>query len=263
MFPRSKKFRLAWLPPRALSKALRAFGALGALGAFAALALCEPALARQSVANADRGHVEVRIAALETNRLAIDGRRIATVVPSVEGALSIKKDEALGALYFTLARPQGTGTVTLFVTDDQGTTYTLLLLPRAIAGEDILITPPVASASGATSPKTRAATHDRQIKDLVLIMADESASPASGDVVAVNKEIPLWREARLVLVSRLVQGAFVGEKYRLLNVSGAPMVLAEQELYRKGVEAVAVQHHNLAPQEATDIFIVRDRGSDE
>ena len=83
MFPRSKKSLSAILLLTSL--------------------LATEAGATQVVENADRGHVQVNISVNETNRLAIDGRRIANVVPSVKGVLAGQKDEALGAYYFTLA----------------------------------------------------------------------------------------------------------------------------------------------------------------
>jgi hypothetical protein len=75
MFPRSKKSLSAILLLTSL--------------------LATEAGATQVVENADRGHVQVNISVNETNRLAIDGRRIANVVPSVKGVLAGQKDEAL------------------------------------------------------------------------------------------------------------------------------------------------------------------------
>ena len=50
--------------------------------------------------------------------------------------------------------------------------------------------------------------------------------------------VPLWNEARFVLV-RMLEGALVGEKYQLTNVSKQRMVIDERELYRRGVIAIA------------------------
>jgi conjugal transfer pilus assembly protein TraK len=49
----------------------------------------------------------------------------------------------------------------------------------------------------------------------------------------------------------------------LTNVSAAPMRLAEAELYKAGVLAVAIESLNLAPGEATNVFVVRERGASE
>lgn len=187
------------------------------------------------------------------------------MVPSVKGVLAGQKDEALGAYYFTLASESpNQGTVTVFVSDEKGVTYKLILVPRPVAGEEILIRPP----SEKVTPSSRAAadgrtvSYQRRIKDLMLVMADDELKD-SVETIAVNKEVPLWKEGRLILVAKYMDGGVVGEKYRLTNVSPSEMLLVEQELYRRGVRAIAVEHHTLMQGDGTDIYIVRERKDNE
>ncbi len=216
----------------------------------------------QIVADADRDHVQVHISASEQNRLAIEGRRIASVVPSQRGVLSVQKDEALGALYFTLASTSASpGTVTLFVTDDKAVTYKLILVPRPIAGEEVILRPPVDKAARAAATQGKAASFQRRLKDLMLLMADGD-TPGGAERIAVNRLVPLWKEARLVFVAKYLHGDLVGEKYRLTNISPSTMVVAEQELFRRGVLAVAVDQHTLQTGEGTDVFVARERGDE-
>lgn len=227
--------------------------------------LATEASATQLVENADRGHVQVNISVNETNRLAIEGRRIANVVPSVKGVLAGQKDEALGAYYFTLASESSNhGTVTVFVSDEKGVTYKLILVPRPVAGEEIVIRPPSekATPSGRAAADGRTVSYQRRVKDLMLVMADDELKD-SVESVAVNKDVPLWKEGRLTLVAKYMDGDMVGEKYRLTNVSPSEMLLVEQELYRRGVRAVAVEHHTLMQGDGTDIYIVRERKDNE
>lgn len=224
--------------------------------------------ATQVIEGADRSHVQVNISAKEQNRLAVEGRRIASVVPSQKDVISVVKDEALGALYFTLASDTpSVGTVTLFVSDDKGVTYKVILVPRPVSGEEIILRPPgekggPASAAPRTTADGRAVSYQRKIKDLVLVMADP-ALQESVESIAVNKEVPLWKEGRLVLLAKYLDGDLVGEKYRLTNVSPSDMLLVEQELYRRGVRAVAIEHHTLPAGDGTDIFLVRERKENE
>ncbi len=223
--------------------------------------------ATQLIENSNTQHVQVNMSARETNRLAVEGRRIVNVVPGQAGMLKAKKDEAKGALYFSLdPETPATGTVTLFVDDDQGITYKLILVPRAISGQEIVLRPPAEKAAAATrtnSADGREATYARRIKDLVLLMSDDELQDSAADKIDVNKEVPLWKEAKLVLSSKYLMGAFVGEKYRLTNISSNDMLLVEQELYRRGVRAVSVKNQTLAPGNATDIYIVRERKENE
>lgn len=188
-------------------------------------------------------------------------------MPGQAGHIKGKKDEAQGVLYFTLD-PEApvNGTVTLFVTDDQNTTYKLILVPRPIAAEEVILRPPVdraAAAKKASAADGRATSYQRKLKDLVLVMADDELQDATVDKVDVNKEVPLWKEGRLILEAKFTHDDFVGEKYRLTNVSSTDMLLVEQELFRRGVRVVSVRNQTLAPGDSTYIYIVRERKDNE
>lgn len=209
--------------------------------------------------------MQVNISAKEQNRLAVEGRRLTSVVPSQKGVLTAIKDEEQGALYFTLASDSGAaGTITLFVSDDHKTTYKLILVPRPIAGEEIIIRPP-AAAAGAQRKQTadgRTISYQRRIKDLILAMADEDLR-GTVDCIKTNQDIPLWKEGHLVEQAKCMDGEYVGEIYTLTNVSQADMLLVEQELYRRGVLAVSIENHTLPMKESTAIYVVRGRKGNE
>ena len=230
------------------------------------LSLASGAPATQRVEGATEGHIEVNISAKEQNRLAVAGRHIVTVVPSAKGAISYQKDEAQGALYFALSDGlPGGSTVTLFVGDDRGQTYKIILVPKNIPGEEIILQPPQVREtrdSAAMSTGAKASSYQRRTKALMLLMADETPG-ARAQKTAINREIPLWKEGRLMFLSKVTEGEIVGESYHLTNTSPSRMALAEQELYRKGVRAVSIEHHTLAQGQSTHIFVVRDRGSHE
>jgi len=208
--------------------------------------------AAQLISGADTQRVQVDVSASETNRLSIAGRRITSVVPAQRGLISVQKDEAQGTLYFTMSGVRPDGPMTLFVSDDQSTTYTLILVPRPISGEDISVQPP-ADKIAAVKHDARAASYQRGIKNLILLMAGDGAGS-----VPVGKEIPLWQEGTLLFVAKFPGNDIVGEKYRLTNTSPTDLLLVEQELYRRGVLAVSVKNQTLAPGDSTDIFVVRE-----
>lgn len=224
--------------------------------------------ATQLIENSDREKVQVNISARESNRLAIEGRNIVSVVPGIPGQIAGKGGKDPSEFYFTLpADRQGDlGTISLLVKDDQGTSYKLTLVPRAISQEEIILRPPTSKGSSIKHGGVadgRAMSYERRIKDLVLIMSDDELEDSAVDKIEVNKEVPLWKEGRLVLASKYMLGSFVGEKYSLTNISKADMLLVEQELFRRGVRAVSVKNQTLAPGNSTDIFIVRERKENE
>lgn len=206
---------------------------------------------------------EYNVSSTEQNRLAIDGHRIKKVVPREKGTLISIKDKDDGALYFTFSNPDDTGSQTLFVTDDASNTYQLLLQPRRVPSASIVV--PAADAGRARSASratSRSSDYQAAIKQLVTDMAS-SGDAVPDDAVAINQVIPLWNEARLVLVARFPADEFVGESYVLTNTSGSDMVIAEQELYRPGVAEVSVEQQTLAPGDSTHVYIVRERENNE
>lgn len=219
------------------------------LSLLASLAL--PTYGTQLIPHADKTHQQAFISAQEQNRLAIAGRRIASVIPSQKGVISVIKDEALGALYFTLSNAQQLGSITLFVSDDAGATYKLILHPKSIPGEEIILQPSV------TEPRSQATDHgsyQSRIKDLAALMAEVGSSHK----VTINQEVKLWQESHFLLLSQYDEyPGLLGEKYRLTNISASSMELLEQEFYRTGVLAVAIEQHTLAPGESTHILIIR------
>ena len=223
--------------------------------------------ATQFIENSDKQHVQVNISARESNRLAVEGRRITNVVPGQPGLISYRKDEAQGVLYFTMVSDKPVvGTVTLFVSDDQNASYKLILVPRPIAAEEIIVRPPtekIFNPKRTSGGDGRAASYERRIKDLILTMADEDQQDGLADKVEINKEVPLWKEGRLILATKYIESDMVGEKYRLTNVSSTDMLLVEQELYRHGVRAISVKNQTLTPGDSTDIYIVRERKENE
>ena len=93
---------------------------------------------------------------------------------------------------------------------------------------------------------------------MLVAMASDRVPPEVR-VEEVNRPLQLWAEARLSLIRTYEGRGYVGEAYRLTNVSAAPMVLAEQEFDRDDgdVLAVAIEHHNLRPGDTTHVYVIR------
>lgn len=234
------------------------------------LGLTSASSATQTIDGADKAHVSVNVSAREVNRVAVLGRRITTAVPGQPGLLSYRKDEAYGALYLTLAATAAqaaTGPVTLFVTDEGGQTYKLILVPRSIPGEEIVIRPPADRSPMADRPagqlEARAASYQRHVKNMLVAMMSGRPEDASLEAVEVGRDVPLWKESRLTFVAKFIDPSYVGEKYRLVNTSNSDMLLAEPELYRRGVRAIVIKSQTLPPAGSTDIYIVRERNESE
>ena len=97
---------------------------------------------------------------------------------------------------------------------------------------------------------------DRTVRSLVAAMALEEP-PNNVEVRATKQEFALWENTYFVMIAVYNERELVGEKYVLTNTGKTPMRLVEQELYRKGVVAVAIENMQLDPGQSTNIYVVR------
>ena len=194
-----------------------------------------------------------------TAPLVPNGPSLPAVNPSGEVILECDKDR--GEIY---VKPVADGAkpINLFVSSGKAT-YTLVLKRVDMPADTIVIVDRTPTAAGASASKVagRAPNHERALKAMLVAMASDE--PGDLRVEDVNQPVQLWAEARFTLLRTFEGRELTGEKYLLVNVSQAPMVLAEEEFDRDGgdVVAVSIETHTLAPGESTNVFVIRFRES--
>lgn len=220
--------------------------------AFSATTAAVTAFALQTVDVSDgRSHL-VNISEKEMSRIAVDNGKIRRL-DFIDGELETKKDDAAGDYYLL---PLVKKPINIFVKTTSGQTHALILQPKDIPLETIILKEPASKEARRNGAVERAGSLELAVKRLVLAMA-RGEKPIEFDVLNVNQEIALWNEARFVLTERYVGRGLVGERYRLTNTSKSVMRLAEQELYKQGVVAVSIEAQVLNPGETTEVFIAK------
>ena len=73
----------------------------------------------------------------------------------------------------------------------------------------------------------------------------------------MNQEVTLWEGTKFILTATYQSRNMVGEKYRLHNISKETLRITEQELFRKGVMAVAIENLVLDPGQSTNVYVIR------
>lgn len=257
------------------------------------LALCVSGtcLADQVRAAKDGATIEAAIAKEAPTRIRIQGDRIVDVVGNVQsssgcdarGTEAMPSPAATPQLPAAPTNPRGDVVLTcnlekgeVFVTPAAGgdkpislfvssprATYTLRLRRADIEADTIVIDDHVSRKSNAAPDvrSQRSSTHVRSIKALLVAMVAENL-PAAYRAEEMDRPMALWQEAEFKLVRQVEGRDLLGEEYVLTNVSGKPMVLAEQEFDREegDVVAVAIERHNLQPGEATPVYVIRTDG---
>lgn len=186
----------------------------------------------------------------EPNLIRVEGRKIRRI-QGVEGEFVITPDKDTGAAYL---KPNTDKPIfSVFVADDAGRHWKLMLKVADVPAETLVIRDrdqKRAEGKAFLPDEPRNAAIRR-----VLLALSRDAEPEDMTARDSLEIIPLWNEARFVLVKTL-EGTLIGEKYQLTNVSNSRMIIDERELYRRGVLAVMVESLELEPGEATNIMVV-------
>lgn len=217
--------------------------------------------AMQVVDVVDGATVFVKISAKDQTRLRVDGGRIASLrLP--RGQLVMEPDDETGQVFITV--PETTkGPVHGYLTTEAGQTVTITLVPADIPIETIVFRPPTPPVRNPQAPFGRNGNpFEKDIKRLYGVMLNGEALDGV-EVREVQQPIALWKEASMVLERQFLTPTVLGECFRVTNVSKAQMVLGEQEFYRRGVNTVAIEQHNLAPGADTKVCLIRDKSVNE
>lgn len=217
-----------------------------------------PAFALQPLQGEEGKKHVVRIPSREMTRIAIDGGRLASF-RFRKDELEVQQDKDQGVVYVTpkVADKQ----ISVFAISASGATHELILQPvDTLPLESILIkdAPPRRSGkSGEGSVVDKASSFEQSIKRLMLIMLRGERESPDAAFEAMDQPLALWNETSFRQVARFTTRTLVGDVFWLKNVSNQPMKLAEQEFYKLGVLAVAIDSTLLRPGESTPVFVIR------
>lgn len=207
---------------------------------------------------------EIRISRKDFNRIAVFEGRVRTIKFKA-GELDVNADETTGSIFVL---PNVAGTISTFVITASGQAHQVNLIPSEISSQTIILREPkpdtaTQGKASANEPKAvsqrvdRANSYDTAVKRIVGAMA-RGEKLADLRYEEFNQEFQLWQGTRLWLISRYSGQTYTGENYRIQNTTQNTMRLDEREFYKPGVLAVSIEIHQLAPNEATDVFLVRE-----
>jgi len=230
------------------------------LGCAIVMALLRPriAAAAQQYEVTDGARIAVDIAADSLTRIAMGSGRIKEFWDN-DADLLIEVDDKDGSL---LVMPTSVGitnrAISLFVRDAAGRAYNLVATPRDIEAASIVLRAPRTPPASGQCVRSVAEPHVRTVKRLVRAMARRRPLGAY-DIEEATEEINLWSETRLLLLRRYIGAAHIGEIYRITNSSATPVVLVESEFLGlgDGIEAVALEAVEIAPEESSIVYVVR------
>lgn len=182
----------------------------------------------------------------EPNLLKVDGRKIKRVY-GTEGMFTVTPEQDTGVAWLKPLTDKAL--MSIFITDDTGQHYKLLLKVEDIPAETIIIR----DSKGHTQQSRGIKNEPRNEEILSTIMAlhDGEGDPK-------NELIPLWKGIKFELVRTLDLRGLRGEAYRLTNTSDKQVVMDEREFYRDGVQAVSIEKIVLETGDSTAVFVLSE-----
>ena len=193
----------------------------------------------------------------ELTRVSVAGAEGLEKVWAPAGHLQVQPDAARGDMFLRPA-PGAPASLSFFVRDTAGGTYTIIAQLRDVPSETIRLEPQRRAARPATTPP-RPFTSVDAIKRLMLAMA-RNQETAGFTTTRHETPVPLWEETRILLTNTYTGFHFTGRVYEIWNVSAHPLTLHEQEFIRlvPNIRAIALRGFTLLSGDATFLYVVSD-----
>lgn len=188
------------------------------------------------------------------NRIAVDDDRIAQIFGLTED-LVIETDNHTGQIFL---RTKQVKPIDLSIITEKQVTLDLRLHPKPIPGETIIIKTYKQANLSKLNPKTT--NYLEQITSLMVAIAKHQTI-TSYNLAKVNKQILLWDKIDLIQTHEYLGNNLSGEIYSLTNKTKERLFLTETQFgWEQKIAAVAIKQHALAPNEKTEIYIIRHVG---
>ena len=223
------------------------------------LSLANPVQALQLVDAHDGETGLAKISRKEVTQIAFEHGRVQKVTGNA-GEFVLEKDDEKGHVFIRPADLQSAKPINIFLTSEHST-VALLLQPVDTPSDTIVIREPQARTQ-VRSHLESSGRHVRTCKNLLLALAGD-ALPDDMEAKEPGRDVALWSGARLTLQRMLLGASVVGEKYQLTNVGPTDLVVVESDLFKPGVMAVSVEHASVRPGDATHLFVIRERRTDD
>jgi len=213
------------------------------------------------VNNADLETLKAKISNFDSNRIQVSGQYIATVAGSNNGTVSIEKDDKQGQVF--VRTEHSSKPFTLFLTTEKGKNYTIVLTPRPMPGQSIIIKPKLNESSKPKYNPIGVSKHVAHIKNLIkTIVSQDTPNQCQKNNIFID--IPWWDDTKLLLEKQYDCGEWIIDQYQLTNQKKDAITITEQEFFHDGVVSVTIDHPyhsnvmSLKQHESTIIWLVRD-----
>lgn len=216
--------------------------------------LTEESFAAQVRAVDDDDEISADISRHEISRIKTAGDLIRKVQANSD-EITIVQDDKSGEVYIRPNVSAENKPINLFITTEQNFTYKLLLYPKSIPSEQIILRNDSAvKSSDVEVSKVTKNFYEQQIIGLIRVM--RSRKKLEGYTLKQERHYVDLGDLSMRRIITYKGQNFIGEIFTLKNSTNQVVTLEEKMFSKNGVRAVKIEKTELLPGEVTEIFIV-------
>lgn len=198
--------------------------------------------------------IHATISSTNLTRIEIIGQKIIKDFSSAD--ISKKITKPLGQIYLI---PGTNATFNLYIVSDSGNTYNLKLTPsKHTTGDSIIIKPAESNEKSGNTLSLSNQSYVRNINYLMQIMYLNRDDDSQYNSTSLNQPIITYSGLDSVLLSSYTNNVLVGQVLLLKNTSRSKILLSEAQFYSEHTLAVTIENPELAVNEFTRVFIVKE-----
>lgn len=199
------------------------------------------------------GNVTANISASSLNRIAVQGDRIANV-KGMTGQFQLEKDLNLGQVFIQPNSPEDKAPIHIYITTEQGKTYSLTLLSNDMPAENIVLVSNSVQDKEISWEKT--SSYETTIVNIIKAMHNDAPLEGfySSQKAKNDYQIPgLSISSRHAYLGSKLQG----HSYEIKNEMDDDVTLNTSDFYKSGIRAISILNKSLSPQSKTTVYVVR------
>lgn len=196
--------------------------------------------------------VRAQVARGELNRIQIKDDRIVKAFGRA-GTFDLESDPDSGQLFIHPA--QESKPIALTLISEQGQTIDLLLMPRKVPAETIVLRLRQTD-KGAAQAFEQAQPFEETIKKLVQAMA-QGKTISGFEVHYFERPVKVWSDLKITEIAHFKGKRFLGQVFKVQNTAEQDKVLHEKDFFfSQDVVATSILRRHLSPKEHTTVFRV-------
>jgi len=210
----------------------------------------------------DNAKITATLSAKEISRISVPKDRIR--MSSGDENIEITNDSDSGDIYLKPKQPPLNKPLNLFITTEKGFTYQLLLVPKDIPSEQIIVRNEAVLGSGQDAQifESKSPFHHSVIE---VLKATIGSTPLPVGYTKNYVKKPTFQRQNQFEMHALyhVDGATLqGVAFQVQNIGDTSTFLTERDLFAGGQLAVYLSKRELKADETTGVYIVRLRTGD-